>query len=183
MLKVVPDLLKLDAVRTLFSFTSRYFKSDKLRQVFSFETLLVGGNPFETSAIYTLIHHLEREWGVYYALGGTGALVGALVTLIEELGGKFHYNAEVTEIMTQGKQAAGICLSDGSMHVADHVVSNADVAFTYMNLLSKSARGWRNSDWRYQNLTRYSMSLFVIYFGTKCRYTDSRLAHHNIILG
>jgi phytoene desaturase len=152
-----------------------------LRQIFSFHPLLVGGNPFDTSSIYAMIHYLEREWGVFYAMGGTGAIVAAFHKLFLELGGKVHTNAEVKEIVTEGRRATGIRLGDGSVHKADAVVSNADVAWTYMHLLPNVRRSLMNSDLRYRNL-RYSMSLMVIYFGTKRRYLDSGLAHHNIIL-
>jgi phytoene desaturase len=130
-----------------------------------------------------MIHYLEREWGVFFAMGGTGALVQAMVRLIEELGGRFRYNAEVEEILVEGRRVIGVHLSDGTTHTADHIISNADVANTYLNLMPSGRRGIRNSDLRYEKLTRYSMSLFVIYFGTKRRYNDTKLAHHNIILG
>jgi phytoene desaturase len=113
-------------------------------------------------------------------MGGTGAIVSGMVRLFEELGGKVHLNASVDEILVEGRKVTGVRLKDGSVHKADAVVSNADVAWTYMNLIPNKHRRW-NKDIRYNN-TRYSMSLFVIYFGTKRRYTDSGLAHHNIIL-
>ena len=87
MLRVVPDLMRLDAVRTLFSFVGKYFSNPKMQQVFSFETLLVGGNPLSVPAIYAMIHFVEKTWGIHYALGGTGALVRAFVRKFEELGG------------------------------------------------------------------------------------------------
>ncbi len=183
MLKVVPDLVKLQSYRTVYGYASQFIKNEFLRQCFSFHPLLVGGNPFDTTSIYALIHYLEREWGIHYTKGGTGAIVDGMVRLIEELGGRFHYNTEVDEILVSDRRATGLRLKDGSTHFADHVISNADVAFTYLNMLPKQFRGLRNSDFRYKNLTRYSMSLFVIYFGTKRRYTDTKLAHHNIILG
>ncbi len=181
MLRVAPDLIRLQSYKTVYGYASQFIQDPFLRQCFSFHPLLVGGNPFDTTSIYALIHYLERQWGIHYALGGTGALVNALGRLIEELGGRFHLNANVAEIVTDGRRATGIRLADGSFHPADHVISNADVANTYMKMIPATARR-RNSDHRYQQM-RYSMSLFVIYFGTKRRYTDTRLAHHNIILG
>lgn len=182
MVKLIPDLLRLQSHKTVYSYVSQFISDDFLRRTFSFHPLLIGGNPFETTSIYAMIHYLEREWGVYYAKGGTGALVNALVTLIEELNGEIHFNSPVSEILVDGKRVSGVRLADGSIHHADHVISNADVPTTYMNLIPKKYRGWRNSDFRYKKATRYSMSLFVIYFGTKRRYQDSRLLHHNIIL-
>lgn len=183
MLRVVPDLIRLQSHKTVYDYASGFIQDDFLRRVFSFHPLLVGGNPFDTTSIYAMIHYLEREWGVHYAIGGTGAIVDALVKLFEELGGKIHLNSSVAEILVKGRRTSGIRLADGQEVKADHVISNADVAWTYLNLIPSAARGLRNSDLRYQKLTRYSMSLFVIYFGTKQRYTDSKLAHHNIILG
>jgi phytoene desaturase len=129
-----------------------------------------------------MIHYLEREWGIFFAMGGTGALVQAMVRLIEELDGEIHYNCEVQEILTDGRRVTGIRLADGTTHTADYIISNGDVANTYQELLANGNRGLRNSDLRYQKFTRYSMSLFVVYFGTKRRYTDTKLTHHNIIL-
>ena len=183
MIRVIPALVRLQSYKFVYTYVSQFMKDDFLRRCFSFHPLLVGGNPFVTTSIYAMIHYLEREWGVFFAMGGTGALVEAMVRLIEELGGKFHYNAEVEEILTDGRQAKGVRLSDGTIHQADHVISNSDVANTYRHLLASANRGLRNSNLRYERLTRYSMSLFVIYFGTKRRYTDTALAHHNIILG
>ena len=189
MLKVVPDLLKLDAVRTLFSFTSRYFKSDKLRQVFSFETLLVGGNPLKVPAIYAMIHFVEKTWGIHYVMGGTGALIRAFVKKFEELGGTIRYDAEVEKIDVQpsarhfGKpEATGIVLKGGEALTADLVISNGDYANTYMKLIEPRFRRW-NPDWRIKAM-QYSMSLIVIYFGFKDDPEQPLdLRHHNIILG
>ncbi len=183
MLRVIPDLVKLQSYKTVYNYAAQFVENEFLRRCFSFHPLLVGGNPFDTTSIYAMIHYLEREWGIHYALGGTGSVVNALVKLTEELGGRFHYNAPVQEILVEGKRVTGIRLMDGTVHHADHIISNADVAFTYMNLIPARHRSLRNSDTRWKKLTRYSNSLFVIYFGTKRRYTNGKLVHHNIILG
>lgn len=193
MLRVVPDLLKLDAVRTLFSFTSRYFQSPKLRQVFSFETLLIGGNPLSVPAIYAMIHFVEKTWGIHYALGGTGALVRALVRKFEELGGRIEYGAEVEQILVTdewgrpvrsplGKRVArGVRLKGGEQRPADLVISNADWANTYLKRVPRQAR-LVNNDLRVK-AARQSMSLLVIYFGFREDGRPLDLRHHNIILG
>lgn len=181
MLKVVPDLIKLQSYKTVYKYVSRFIKDDFLRRCFSFHPLLVGGNPFDTTSIYAMIHYLEREWGVHYAMGGTGAIVHALERLIVEQGGKIHTNTEVEEILVENGKARGVRLKNGEQLFADEIVSNADVAFTYKNLINPKYR--RKYTDRKIERTKYSMSLFVIYFGTKKRYRDSGLAHHNIILG
>lgn len=181
MLRVAPDLIKLQSYKTVYKYVAQYIEDEFLRRCFSFHPLLVGGNPFDTTSIYAMIHYLEREWGVHYAMGGTGSLVNALVKLIKEQGGKVHLDAEIDEILVENGRATGIRLNNGDIHKADAVVSNADVAFTYKNLINPKHR--KKYPDRKIERTKYSMSLFVIYFGTKKRYLDSGLAHHNIILG
>ncbi|THF88610.1 phytoene desaturase [Deinococcus sp. KSM4-11] len=193
MLRVVPDLLRLDAVRTLFGFTRKYFSNPKMRQVFSFETLLVGGNPLSVPAIYAMIHFVEKTWGIHYAMGGTGALVRAFVRKFEELGGHIEYGQGVDEILVTdgrgqpvrhplGKRVArGVRLETGAERHADIVVSNGDWANTYLRRVPTAAR-LVNSDLRVK-AARQSMSLLVIYFGFRKDASDLNLRHHNIILG
>ncbi|MBC7883598.1 MAG: phytoene desaturase [Anaerolineae bacterium] len=186
MLKIAPDLVKLDAVRPLFAFVKRYFKSPKLQQVFSFEPLLVGGSPLKVPAIYAMIHFVEKTWGIHFAMGGTGSLVKGFVRKFEELGGKIYYNSEVSRIDVEGtrfgrKVVKGIALADGSVHPAELVASNGDYANTYMKLIDKKYR-FINQNARVK-FAKQSMSIVVIYFGFKADGLDLDLRHHNIILG
>jgi phytoene desaturase len=179
MLRVAPDLARLQSYLTVYQFAAKYVKDDRLRRVFSFHPLLVGGNPFQTTSIYALIHHLEREWGVHYAMGGTGAVVAGLGRLFEELGGQVQLNTPVAKILVRNGKAAGVLTENGETIEAEAVVSNADIATTYSKMVpAENRRRW--SDRKLRNM-RYSMSLFVIYFGTKKQYPD--LAHHTILLG
>jgi phytoene desaturase len=180
MVKVAPDLIKLQSYLSVYRYVSRFVENEFLRRCFSFHPLLVGGNPFDVPSIYAMIHYLEREWGILYARGGTGALVAAMGRLFEESGGKIHLEAEVAEILAEPGRVSGIRLADGSVHQADVIVSNADVAFTYRHLIPEQYRR-KYSNHKIERMN-YSMSLFVIYFGTKRRYNDTNLAHHNIIL-
>jgi phytoene desaturase len=184
MLKVAPDLIKMQSYRSVYGYLSQFVKDDFLRQCFSFHPLLIGGNPFDAPSIYAMIHYLEREWGIHYAMGGTGEIVAAMGKLFAELGGRAHLNADVAEILideTDRRHVTGIRLADGTIHRADRIVSNADVAFTYRNLIPERYR--RKYTNRKIDRMKYSMSLMVIYFGTKRQYRDQGLAHHNIILG
>jgi phytoene desaturase len=179
MVRIAPDLIRLQSHKTVYQFVSGYIEDPLLRQVFSFHPLLVGGNPFQTTSIYALIHHLEREWGVHYAMGGTGALVSALGRLFQSLGGKVRLNTPVRRILLKDGAASGVETEFGETVDADAVVSNADVANTYRKMLPDSARKrWTNERLRRM---RYSMGLFVLYFGTKGQYPDVR--HHTILLG
>ena len=181
MLKVAPDLIRLQSHKNVYKYVAQFIKNDFLRQCFSFHPLLVGGNPFDTTSIYAMIHYLEREWGVHYALGGTGAIVNAFERLITEQGGNILLETEVDEILVTNGKATGVRLGNGEVIEADTVVSNADVAFTYKNMIKPTYR--RKYTDRKIARTKYSMSLFVIYFGTDRQYRDQGLAHHNIILG
>lgn len=193
MLRVVPDLVRLDAVRPLFSFTKKYFRSEKLRAVFSFEPLLVGGNPLAVPAIYAMIHFVEKTWGVHFARGGTGALVDGLVKKFRELGGTIRYDAEVRriDVVDEGgrarpsrrrrRMARGVTLAAGEELRADLVASNADYHHTYRALIEPHARLVHSS--ARLALARPSMSVVVIYFGFVDDGTPLPLAHHNILLG
>jgi len=180
MLRIVPAMMKLESHRTVHGLVSKYISHPKLRKVLSFHPLLVGGNPFSTTSIYTLIAHLERKWGVWYAMGGTGALVSGLSDLIDgRPGSRQRYDAEVDQILVEDGRARGVHLTDGETIEADLVVSNADVGFTYRHLLDSSVRTtW--TDRRVENMD-YSMSLFVWYFGTDRTYED--VEHHTILMG
>ena len=158
---------------------ARHFRSDKLRLLFSFHPLLIGGNPFTTTAYYCLIAHLERTYGVHYAEGGVGALVRGIVGLVEGTGGTVRYDAEVSQVLVEGGRARGVRLASGEVIESDIVVSNADAAFTYGKLLAHHPR----RRWTDAKLERasYSMSLFVWYFGTRRRYDD--VYHHTMVLG
>ncbi len=179
MIKVAPDLMKLRAEQSVYKRVSHFIQDPSLRIALSFEPLLIGGNPLRSSSIYSMIHHLEKTWGVHFAMGGTGALVRGLVKLFEDLGGQIELNARVAEIEVDHGRVTGCRLESGERYPADLVVSNGDVANTYRKLIKpEHRRKW--TDKRLEKM-RYAMSLFVIYFGTNRTYPH--LPHHGIVLG
>ena len=179
MARIVPAMVKLRSDRTVYAMVARYIRDERLRTALSFHPLLVGGNPFAASSIYSLIAFLERRWGVHYVMGGTGRLVAGMVGLIAGQGGGVRCNAGVAAITTAGRTATGVRLESGEVIAADIVVSNACSAHTYKSLVpAESRRRW--TDRRIER-GRYSMSLFVWYFGTRRQYGD--VAHHTILLG
>jgi phytoene desaturase len=179
--KILPYVLKTGTWRSMYGYASQFVKDDFIRQVCSFHPLLVGGNPFDTPTIYGLIIQFEREWGVHYAQGGTGAIVRSLVQLFQDMGGQIHLNTEVKEIVINQRQATGVLLNDNTFLPADEVVCNSDVPFTYKHMIAREHRpAWLDL---WINNMSFSNSLVVIYFGTNKRYTDSKLSHHNLILG
>jgi phytoene desaturase len=179
MAKIAPEMIRLSSYRSVYSLVSKFFKDPRLRIVFSFHPLLIGGNPFTASSIYCLIAFLERRWGVHFAMGGTGRLVAGMIGLIEGQGNTLRCNAEVQEIVLRDGAACGVRLTTGETIDAAIVVSNADSASTYRHLLPPSARS-RWTDQRIER-ARFSMSLFVWYFGTNRKYHD--VPHHTILLG
>lgn len=179
MARLVPSLLKLESYRTIYGLAAKYVRDPRLRFLLSFHPLFVGGNPFKVTSIYGLIPFLEQEGGVHFAMGGTGSLVKGLVKLIEQQGNTIRYGAEVERITLEGRRATGVELRGGERIAADVVVSNADAGWTYKKLLPAAARRhWTNGR---IDRARYSMSLFVWYFGTNRRYDD--VPHHTILLG
>jgi phytoene desaturase len=179
MISAGPQLARLQAWRSVYGIVSRFIQDEQLRQAFSFHSLLVGGNPFATSSIYTLIHALERQWGVWFPRGGTGALVRGLVELFEDLGGRIELNAPVAAIETQGTRVTGVRLDDGRLFKADAVASNADVVHTYAHLLGAHPRGAAQADALRKK--RFSNSLFVLYFGLD--HHHDQLRHHTVCFG
>lgn len=179
MLKIAPAMVRLQSFRSVYSLVAKYIQDDALRIITSFHPLLVGGNPFSTTSIYSLIAFLERKWGVWFALGGTGAIVEALVELFESLGGELECSAEVDQILVEHGRATGVRLKGGRTIPAKLVVCNADAPWVYKHLLDPAVRR-KNTDGRIERM-RYSMSLVVAYFGTRRTYPD--MAHHTILLG
>ncbi len=178
MLRAAPELVRLEAWKSVHAKVAEFISEPHLQQAFSFHSLLVGGNPFATSSIYGLIHALERKGGVWFPKGGTGALIRGLLSLFQELGGTYRGGAPVEQITTSGGRVTGV-RTGGETQTFDMVASNADVATTYRRLLSDEpiARPTARSLER----KRWSMSLFVIYFGLKRRHPD--VAHHTVIFG
>jgi len=178
MLRITPSLLRLGGHRSVYDLVARHIRDERLRTIFSFHPLLIGGSPFRASAIYCLIAHLERRWGVHFAMGGTGRLVDGLVGLIEGQGGTLRCCADVARIDVAAGAATGVTLADGTRIAADIVVSNADSAETYLSLLGGEGPSWHRAKLK---ASSSSMGLFVWYFGTNRQFPD--LAHHTILMG
>ncbi|OYV34941.1 MAG: phytoene dehydrogenase [Rhodospirillales bacterium 20-64-7] len=179
MLRILPDLVKLAGYRSVSGLVGRYIRDPRLRIALSFHPLLVGGNPLNTSAIYCLILYLERKFGVHFPIGGTGALVTGMVRLIEGQGNLVRTSATVQKILVRDKTAIGVVMGDGEVIEADIVVSNACAGWTYKNLLAKHPhRHWNE---RKIAQAKFSMGLFVWYFGTSRKF--EKVPHHTILLG
>ncbi|AGY92109.1 hypothetical protein SPICUR_05680 [Spiribacter curvatus] len=177
MARQAPRLLRLRFDRSVWTMVSRHIKHPYLRRALSLQPLLVGGNPFDTTCIYGLIHYLEREWGVHFAMGGTGALVDVLANLLERQGVRVENGRSITAVHRDGRRITGASLDDGRRISADHFISNLDPMHLYGELMDPAPMAARIK----RRMAQTSMGLFVLYFGTDCQYPD--VAHHTIWLG
>jgi phytoene desaturase len=179
MLRQIPHLIRLQSYKTVWQLVSKYLSHPKLRQAFSIQPLLVGGNPFSTTCIYGLIHFLERAYGVHFAMGGTGAITAALGALMARQGIDIQLNTTVERITVTDGTATSITLADGRILPSDIIVSNADPAHLYGKMISPRAQA-RATRLKLAS-AQFSMGLFVLYFGTTKTYPE--VAHHTIWMG
>ena len=182
LLRALPVFVRLRADRSVYAHVARCFRDPRLRMAFSFHPLFIGGDPFNVTSIYTLVSHLEKTFGVHYAIGGVEAIAKAMVRVIEEQRGRVHMDAEVDEIITQDHKTIGVRLKNDRLVHADIVVSNADPGHTYRHLL----RHHKRSRWTNTRIakSRWSMGLFVWYFGTRgTRDLWPDVGHHTILNG
>ena len=180
MLRQVPALLKLKSYQSVYKLVSSFISNEKLRRVFSMHPLLVGGNPFTTTSIYTLILFLEKKWGIHYAMGGTGNVVKALEKLMVEENIKILKNSDVTEILTSNKKVKGVKINNQTIIDCDYIICNSDPPNVYKNLI-KTENDYSSLFKQKIKRMDYSMGLFVYYFGSKKQYKD--VAHHTIYFG
>ena len=181
MIRQIGNLIRLRADKTVSRFVKSYIKHPLLQQAFSIHPLLVGGNPFSTTSIYSLIHYLEKKWGIHFCQGGTGKLVGALTKLMQRNKIQIMTNTEVKQILYKNNKVCGVIINDGEKLSFDHIICNADPAVAYEKLLGmpkNHSMGFKK--WLPDRFVNYSMGLFVLFFGTKQQYPN--VAHHTIWL-
>ncbi|MEY3746446.1 MAG: hypothetical protein RIQ76_987 [Pseudomonadota bacterium] len=179
LIRYTPDIIKLKGYQSVYQFVSSYLKHPNLRQAFSIQPLLVGGNPFNTTSIYALIHALEKKWGVFFAKGGTGEIISQLKMLMERKGVNIFLNSEIKKIITSEKMVEGIETEEGKFFKTDYLITNADPIYTNSNLIGRKKISLHNKF--VQKTAKHSMGLFVLFFGTKVKYDN--IAHHTIWMG
>ncbi len=182
LIKVLPRFVWLRADRSVYAHAARRVRDPRLRFALSFHPLFIGGDPFRVTSMYILVSHLEKAFGVHYAMGGVQAIAKAMAQVVRDQGGLLRMGAEVDEILVENGRAAGVRLVGGERLEADIVVSNADAGHTYTRLLrNKPRRRWTDAKLKRQ---RWSMGLYVWYFGTrgtKDKWRD--VGHHTIVVG
>ncbi len=182
LIKVLPTFAWLRADRSVYAHAAKRFRDERLRFAFSFHPLFIGGDPFRVTSMYALVSHLEKAFGVHYAMGGVQAIAQAMADVIKDQGGDLRLGVEVDEITVKGGRAAGVRLADGTELAADIVVSNADAGHTYTRLLrNRGKKRWSDAKLK---RTRWSMGLYVWYFGTRgTRGMWQEVGHHSIVVG
>ncbi len=176
MAKQIPSLIKLKSYLTVSQLVNSKLKNKYLRKAFSIHPLLVGGNPFTTTSIYALIHYLERKWGVYFCMGGTGKIVRELENLMLRQGITINKETDVEQISIINGKAENVVLNNGKKIPADLVICNADPPTVYSEMLPSEYS--RDSLLKPKKFTHYSMGLYVLFFGSKKKFSD--VAHHTI---
>ena len=182
LIRVLPKFAMLRADRSVYAHAAKRVKDERLRMALSFHPLFIGGDPFNVTSMYILVSHLEKEFGVHYAMGGVAAIAENMAQIIRDQGGTVRLETEVDEILAKNSRARGVKLTNGDVLTADVVVSNADSGFTYDRLL----RNQKRKRWTPEKLKRrrWSMGLYVWYFGTKgTRNMWKDVGHHTILNG
>jgi phytoene desaturase len=182
LIKVLPRFVWLRADRSVYAHAARRVRDPRLRFALSFHPLFIGGDPFRVTSMYILVSHLEKAFGVHYAMGGVQAIAKAMAQVVRDQGGQVKFGVEVDEITVENGRASGVRLTDGRQLRADVVVSNADAGHTYTRLLrNRPRKRWTDAKLK---RTRWSMGLFVWYFGTKgTRDMWADVGHHTIVVG
>lgn len=179
MARAMPALARHQAWRSVYSMVSSFIKHEKLREAFSFQTLLIGGNPMSTSALYALIHKLEQDGGVWWPKGGTNRLIAAMAAHFERLGGAMRLHDPVVHVHTLGDRASEVEAASGWRERFDAVASNADIMHSYRDLLGETPRGPEMA--KKLAHKRFSPSLFIVHFGVEGSWPG--IPHHTVLFG
>lgn len=175
--RFVPTVLRLSAWKSATSFVNGFFRDFRHRFLFSFHPLYIGGNPFVSPAVYLMIPYLERKQGVWYTQGGMYSVVRAMAEAFVQAGGEILADHPAERIRVERGRAVGV-EARGRFFPADAVVSNADLAHTYADLIAPEHR----RRWTARRLERldHTMGCFLLFLGV--RRTYPHLAHHTLIL-
>lgn len=179
MIKSAPPLIRYQAWRSVYSIVSSYIEHEKLREAFSFHSLLVGGNPMTASAMYALIHKLEKDGGVWWAKGGTNKLIAGMVKHFERLGGTMRLGDPVVHIHSLGDRVTAVETKSGWRESVDAVASNGDIVHSYADLMPDNGHAQRRA--KSLKKKKFSPSLFVVHFGVEGTWPG--IAHHMILFG
>jgi phytoene desaturase len=172
--KLIVEGTKLHMFEKLDSYAQRYFSSEKIRQILEYTIVFLGGSPYDSPALYSLMSHVDFNMGVWFPKGGMGKLVEAMQTLAEEQGVAFEFNQPVNEIIVENKKATGVKTKKNTYH-ADTIVVNADYAWAEMNLLDEKYRTYSEKYW---DKRKIAPSAYLLYLGLDKQLEN--FTHHNL---
>ncbi len=173
--KLLKAFSVMNIPKSVHDVLSKYFKSEDLKIAMSFQAKYLGMSPWECPGAFTILSYVEHAFGIYHPKGGVHEISKAMARVAQENGAKIMLSSRVKRILTQGHEAKGVELEDGSTFYADHVIMNADFSKGISQLLTPEERG-KYSD-EYLKSKKYSCSTFMIYLGLKKQYD---LQHHSI---
>lgn len=174
MLKLLPSLRPWNSLdREL----SRYFKDERVRLAFAFQSKYLGMSPAACPGLFSILSFLEYEYGVHHPIGGCAAVPEAMSRVLAEMNVPIHLDEEVTQVLFEGTKAVGVRTPEGEYR-AEAVVINADFADAMRRLVPDAVR----SRWTDRKLSgkKFSCSTFMMYLGIDGRF--DHLQHHNIYL-
>ncbi len=167
-------LVRYKAFHNHYRYISRYFKSEELRALFTFQNLYLGQNPFTASGLYLFLPFMELSDGVLFPKGGMHKVADSLLSVAKEFGVEVLLDSPVSQIEVLNNNVTGVVMEDGMRYTADLIVSNADLPYVYNHLLPGSWKGRR------LNRLKYSCSAIVFHWGVDTVYPQ--LKQHNVFV-
>ncbi|MGN7359236.1 phytoene desaturase family protein [Paenibacillus sp. SAF-054] len=161
-------MARMRAYRSMRAQIGRYFRSEELTDAYSLQSLYIGGTPFGTPGIYSLLPYAEHEYGVWMLKGGYGMLPRLLGEELERRGVSVRLNAEVTSIGIRGGRATDVGTAAGK-EAFDAVLYNGD--FPSLGPLLEGG-GSRNRSRRFTPST----GCVLVYLGVSRRW-EGMLTH------
>ncbi len=168
------DLFRARAYTTVSRNVAKYFRDERLRMAFSYQTMYLGLSPYAAPGIYGLLPHTELTHGVFYVRGGLYEIPRALERLARELGVEFRYNTSVSRLVPGNGRVSNVRYSDDAVEDADIVLANADLPFVYDKLIPEAKLPRRDS-------LKFTSSGFMLYLGLDKQYPG--IEHHNTFFG
>ena len=173
---VIKALPQLEVNKTLYDVLSRYFKDERLKMAFAFQSKYLGMSPWECPGAFSILSYMEHAYGIFHPIGGVNQLSQAMAKVIEELGGTIHLGQGVKKLVIENRAVKGVELENGSIELADEVVINGDFAHVMTHLVEPGIL--KKYSPKKLEKKKYSCSTFMMYLGLDKKYD---LSHHTIV--
>lgn len=153
----------------------KHISNPDLQKILEFHTVFLGGNPFNTPALYSMLIAADFQKKVWYPMGGMGKLVNALQTIGEDAGVTFKTDSEVRHLHIDKKQKKIIRVDTQKESIpADIVVNTTDYANFDLTLLSTEYQEYSSGYWEKRT---HGISSILVFLGVNKKIPA--LAHHN----